>query len=263
MLFGCYSPRYVYSPSAANVPVFTKKGDSKLAAYYSSSTFGGRDLKKFYGYGFDAQAAYALHNHWLVMVNQSNRYEKSAANFETYLLDSNSIRYKRRMTEIAGGYFTAIKDSSKLSIQLIGGIGFGKFNFDDNGKDAISGNYSRFHQTRATKLFIQPAFQIRYNKNFNTSFASRFIVLWFHSIKTNYNLGEQQVYLLHDLSATPRTFWEPTIINSFSFNKFPSLKFELQFGFSALMSKQFVDYRSLNLSAGAMLDMSKFKMKRF
>lgn len=249
----------MYSPPASNVPVFTKKDDSKLAAYYSNSTFGGRDVKKLYSYGFDAQAAYAINNHWLVLLNQSNRYEKTSGDLETYYLDSNSIRYKRSMTEIGGGYFTAIKDSSKLYVQIIGGIGFGKFTLDDIGKNATAGYYSRHHQTGVTKFFIQPALQLRYNKNFSSSFASRFSILWYHSIKTNYTAAERDLYLLDGLTASPRTFWEPAIINSFSFNKLPALQFELQFGFAALISRRFVDYRAVNISAGATLNMAGFK----
>ncbi|MEI9958043.1 MAG: hypothetical protein WDM90_17465 [Ferruginibacter sp.] len=40
LLFSCYTPRYVYSPSAHNVPVLLKKGDSKIAANYSANLAG-------------------------------------------------------------------------------------------------------------------------------------------------------------------------------------------------------------------------------
>lgn len=252
----------MYSPAATNVPILTKKGDSKLAAYYSNATFGGRDLKKINSFGFDAQAAYAINNHWMFLLNHNNRYEKTSADFDTYLLDSNFIRYKRNMTEIGGGYFTAMNDSSKLFLQLTGGIGFGKFSFDDNGEDAVNGYYSRFHRTNVTKLFIQPVLQLRFSKSFTSSFASRFIVLWYHSIKTDYTAAEQSSYLLDGLSASPRTFWEPAVINNFSFKKLPSVQFELQFGFAALISQRFIDYRAVNLSAGAILDISKLKKAR-
>jgi hypothetical protein len=248
----------VYSPAATNVPVFTKKADSKLAGYYSNSTFGGRDVKKIYSYGFDLQAAYALNKHWLALLNLSNRYEEINSNSQTYYyLDSNSIRYKRSMTEIGGGYYTTLKDSGKLYVQVLGGIGFGKFRLDDNGKDATNAYYSRFHQTGVTKLFFQPALQFRYNKNFSTSFASRFILLWYHSITTNYTAAEQDAYLLDGLTASARTFWEPAIINTFNFSKLPTIQFELQFGISALISRRFIDYRSVNISAGVIADISR------
>lgn len=252
----------MYSPAAANVPVFAKKGDSKLAAFYSNAAYGGRDVKNIYSYGFDAQAAYALHDHWLVLLNQTNRYEKTSGDLQTYYLDSNTIRYKRTMTEIGGGYFTAIKDSGKLYLQLTAGVGFGKFSLDDNGKDAATGYYSRYHHTGVTKFFIQPAIQIRYSKYFSSSFASRFIVLRYHSIKTNYTAAEQDAYLLDGLAASPRTFWEPAVINNFSFKKLPAVQFELQLVFAALISRRFIDYRSVNISAGVVLDLSGIIKKR-
>lgn len=249
----------MYSPSAANIPVFTKKGDSKLAALYSNSAFVGRDVKNFYGYGFDAQAAYALDRHWLVLMNQSNRYEKNSGDLQTYYLDSNSIRYKRSMTEIGAGYFTAISDSSKLYLQVTAGAGFGRFFLDDTGKDAGVGYYSRYHRAGVTKLFFQPALQLRYSKNFSTSFASGFMVLWYHSIQTNYTAAEQDAYLLDGLTASARTFWEPTVINDFSFKKIPAVQFQLQVGFSALISRRFIDYRSVNISAGAVVNIARLK----
>ncbi len=261
-VIGCYSPRHVYSPAATNVPVFTKKADSKLAAAYSNSAYGSKNGKKLYNFGFDAQAAYALCSHWLVFLNQSNRYEKSSGNFQGFNYDSSTILYKRRLTEIGGGYFNVVKDSGKLYFQLLGGLGFGKFKLDDNGKDFNSGFYSRYHQTGVTKLFIQPAIQIRYSKNFRSSFASRFIILWYHNIKTDYSVLEQQQYLLDGLTSSPRTFWEPAVINNFSFNKLPAVQFELQFGIAALISKRFIDYRSVNISVGAILDINKLKNNR-
>ena len=36
----CNTPRYIYSPSAHNVPVLTKKGDSKIGAVYSTNAVG-------------------------------------------------------------------------------------------------------------------------------------------------------------------------------------------------------------------------------
>lgn len=262
LMSGCYSPRYVYSPPAANVPAFAKKGDSKLAAYYSNTNFGGRDVKNIYSYGFDAQAALAVHDHWLVIVNQSNRYEKTSGDLNTYFADSSSIRYKRSMSEFGGGYFTAVKDSGKLFVQLLGGIGFGKFSFYDRSKNPGGGYYNNFHKTGVTKFFIQPALQLRYSKSFSSSFANRFTALWYHAVKTDYPIASQDAYLLSGLTASPRIFWEPNIINSFSFKKLPALQLELQCGFAALISKRFIDYRSVNISAGAVVDISKFKKSK-
>lgn len=255
----CYTPRYVYSPSASNVPVLTKKGESKLAAFYSASPFSNTSSKNFYVYGFDIQAAYALSSHWALLFNQYNRYEKNSGDFDFFRLDSTVIRYKRGITEIGGGYFGPVSKSNHIFLQLMGGVGIGKFTMDDNGKNSANQYYSRYHETAVTKAFLQPAIQLQYNKYFNTSFSSRVSFIWYHGIKTNYTDTEQEAFLLDKLSESPKIFWEPTVINSFSLKKLPAYRFELQFDFASLVSSRFVDYRSVNVSIGAMVDLSRLK----
>lgn len=40
IMASCNTPRYIYSPFAHNVPVLTKKGDSKIGAVYSTNAVG-------------------------------------------------------------------------------------------------------------------------------------------------------------------------------------------------------------------------------
>lgn len=261
LLGACYTPRYVYSPAATNVPVLEKKGDNKLAVYYSTSPFSNASSKQFNNYGIDIQAAFAISRHWAVMANESIRYEKNSGDFDFSLSDSAVIRYRRNLTEIGGGYYTSLPGAGNLRFQCMGGLGLGNFSMNDNGKNNLNQYYSRFHETRITKFFIQPAIQLRYNKFFSTSFATRFTVLWFNDIRTNYTADELQAFLLNELSSSPRTFLEPAMINIFSFKKLPAYKLELQFGFASLVSHRFVDYRSINISAGASVDLSKLKKK--
>ena len=183
----CYTPRYVYSPTASNVPVLAKKGDNKLAVFYSATPFSNSSSKKFYNYGYDIQGAYAVSRHWALIFNKYNRYEKNNGDFDFFLSDSAVVRYKRALTEFGGGYFTPVSLGSRLTFQLFGGMGFGKFTMKDEGKNSSGQFYSRYHETGVTKFFIQPALQVRYTKYFNTSFTSRFTVIWYRGIKTNYS----------------------------------------------------------------------------
>lgn len=261
-LAACYTPRYIYSPSATNVPVLEKKGDSKLAVFCSGSPFSNTASTSYYNYGLDIQTAYAIAPHWALMLNESIRRERNSGDFSFILSDSTVIRYKRNLTEIGGGYFVPFSAGSKLRFQFMGGLGLGKFTMDDNGKNDQNQYYSRFHETGVTKLFFQPAIQLRYSKYFVTSFATRFTVIWYQDIKTNYTPDELQAFLLNELTTSPRTFLEPAVINAFSFKKLPDLRFEIQLGFASLVSHRFLDYRSMNISAGACMDFSKLK-KRF
>jgi hypothetical protein len=155
-LAACYTPRYVYSPSAHNVPLLTKKGDSKVAINYSSNPPGTKtiDDQVFRGRssGLDLQGAYAINNKFALQLNYFSRTEKNGGNYST-TLDSTIIRYKRTLTEFGVGYYTKSSSGVALIFQLFAGAGLGNFNFTDNGKDANQVAYSRYHHA-AFQSFI-------------------------------------------------------------------------------------------------------------
>jgi hypothetical protein len=261
-LCSCYTPRYMYSPTNTNVPNLTAKGDSKLAAYYA---FGikakanrdgiAQNNDDFHNRGFDIQGAYALTNHIGLIASQSNRYEKNSGNFAT-AIDSAIVTYKRSITELGMGYFGRFSKNKSL-VQLFAGYSFGRFSLNDAGRDVSSGPYTRFHNTNVKKVFFQLAIQSDLSANFTTSFANRFNFVFFSNISTDYTLREQESYLLNNLDGRTSVFWEPAIINNFNFKKLPSLRFEVQLGFASLVSRKFIDYRTVNCSIGAMADLRK------
>jgi hypothetical protein len=260
-LASCYTPRYVYSPSAHNVPVFTNKGDSKLAINYSVNPAANavKDSVpvRAKARGYDLQAAYAFAKHWAVQLNYYNRTERNAGDFDSGVRDSVVINYKRNLTEAGIGYFHAL-DNNKLSVfQIYAGIGMGKFSFTDNGKDQNRVLRSRYHQMNVTKLFIQPAFTVGNRNRFAASFSSRWSVIYFSNIKTNYTATELDNYKLDSLNYGPRVFWEPSVVNTFGFKKLPGLQLEFQAGFAFLLSHLFVDARSFNFSGGLLFDLPK------
>jgi hypothetical protein len=261
-LASCYTPRYMYSPTNTNVPNLTKKGDSKLAAYYAFGIYTrsnrsgiAQDKSSFHNRGFDLQGAYAITNHIGVLASQSNRYEKNSGNFAN-TIDSAVITYKRSITELGLGYFGRFAKNKSL-FQLFAGYSFGSFSLNDAGRDAASGLYTRFHNTSVKKIFLQLAIQSDLSANFTTSFANRFNIVFFSNINTNYTPQEQESYLLSNLDGRASVFWEPAVINNFSVKKLPGLRFEVQLGFASLVSRKFIDYRSVNISVGAMADIRK------
>jgi hypothetical protein len=265
LLSSCYTPRYVYSPSAHNVPVLVKKGDNKVAVNYS---FGFASLVKKTNVatqakasGIDIQTAYAFSNKWAGQFNYMYRGERNAGDFDSNSIDSTVIKYKRNLTELGLGYFTRIGKDSIVLFQLFGGVGIGKANFTDNGRDRNMIFRSRYHNMNITKVFIQPALMVRSGKNFAASLSSRHSIIFFRKISTNYNATELNNYKLDSLTYRPRVFWEPAIINTFGFKEMPGVQFEFQMGFAFLMSRQFVDYRSSNISAGLLFDLPKLFTK--
>ncbi len=255
-LSACYSPRYVYSPPATNVPDLVQKGDSKIGIYYSTGALGtnsGRASKRsFYNRGFDAQGALALTNRLAIFVSQSNRYEKNDGDFNG-LIDSSVVVYKRTLTELGAAYFRNSKNKV-TGFQLSGGAGFGRYAFTDNGRSIGNQPFSRFHQANVTRLFFQPAFLLRPSRQFTTILAARISGIFFNRIRTNYTAGEQQAFLLDGLEQDGRVFWEPSLINSFGFRNLPGIRIEMQLGFTSLISRRFIDYRTFNFSLGIVAD---------
>lgn len=259
-LFSCYTPRYVYSPPAHNVPVLTKKGDSKLAFNYSvnpvDNTVKDSVPVKAKASGYDVQAAYAITKHWALQFNYMHRTERNAGDFDAGVRDSVVISYKRRLTELGVGYFHLLNNQRSL-FQVFAGVGLGKFNFTDNGKDQGRVLRNRYHTMNVTKLFIQPAFTVRSKRNFAATFSSRHSFIFFRNIQTDYTAAEQDNYKLDSLSYSPRVFWEPAVVNAFGFKKLPGIQLEFQFGFAFLVSRRFVDARAFNFSAGLLFDLPK------
>ena len=176
-LASCYTPRYVYSPSAHNVPVLTKKGDSKLAVNYSvnpvDNTVKDSIPVKAKARGYDLQAAYAITNHWAIQLNYFHRTERNAGDFDAGNRDSVVINYKRNLTEIGLGYFHALNENKRSFVQIFAGAGFGKFSFTDNGRDRNGIYRSHYHNVNVTRVFVQPALTVRSRRNFAASFSIR------------------------------------------------------------------------------------------
>ncbi|MFZ1530060.1 MAG: hypothetical protein WAT19_15000 [Ferruginibacter sp.] len=257
----CYTPRYVYSPSAQNVPLLTKKNDSKIAFNYSTNLLGTKEVSghktKQKALGYDIQAAWAVSKNWAV---QSNYYKRKELNDGSFLFsggDSTVINYRRSLLEGGIGYYTRINKESNKFFQVFAGLGSGKFSFTDGGRYADSTLYRNFFSSRVTKFYIQPAFIYSKNGIFNSAFSSRFSFLNFHGIRTDYSSNDLENYKLDGLSGRTVVFWEPVFVNSYGFKKIPGLLLEWQAGFSFLMSRRFVDARSINFSAGLLADLGK------
>ena len=247
-MVSCNTPRYIYSPSAHNVPVLTKKGDSKIGAVYSTNLTGEEkrdgNLIDNRSRGFDLHGAVAITDHFAVQASHFYRWEKSSGG-----ADSLTVRYKRNLTEIGLGYYLPVNDKKNFIFQFFGGVGLGKFSFTD--VDKFGSNY---HQANITKIYLQPAFLFRSKGSFTTSIALRFSDINYSSIKTSYSSGQLSDHHLDDLTNRGKVFFEPATVSSFGFKNLPGLRFEVQGGLSFLMSRNYIDYRIFNFSIGTWVD---------
>jgi hypothetical protein len=244
----CNTPRYIYSPSAHNVPVLTKKGDSKLGAAYSTNAVGqekkdGVEIDNR-SRGFDLQGAVAITNNFAVQANHFYRWEKTEGG-----PDSIALKYKRNLTEIGLGYYLPINDQKNTFFQVFAGAGLGRFSFTDQDKFGTN-----FHQANITKIYLQPAVLFKSKGSFTTSIAVRFSSINYSKIKTSYSASQLNDYHLDDLSGRAKWFFEPATVSSFGFKNVPGLRFEVQGGLSFLMARNYIDYRKFNFSIGTWID---------
>ncbi len=259
-LAACYTPRFAYSPTAHNVPVLAEKNDSKLGINYSTNadaraTENSYDRNK--ARGADIQGAYAITQHIGVQASYFTRKETTYDNSADFGFDSSVIRYKRNLFELGAGYFTPINENKKVMFQVFGGVGFGRFTFTDNGKDNNQLLYSRFHNADIFKYYLEPAISFRSKEVFAASLSTRFSVVKFRNVQTNYSQVEKQDYKLDSINRYASVFFEPAFVNSYGFNKLPGLRLEYQLGLSFLMSRQIMDYRTFNFSVGLLFDIPK------
>jgi hypothetical protein len=255
LLTSC-STRYMYSPSAHNVPVFTDKGDSKIAAVYSTNA-GDEDGS---GNGLDVQGAYAITKHVAVQASYFVRNEKTVdSNFNSYYFNYSNVRYKRQMFELGGGYFQSIHKRDKIFLAVYAGVGFGKFSFQDNGLDNNQLDYKRFHQANVIKYYLHPAVSF-INHGFVTSVALRATLIDFNHIKTDYSKPELDDVGIESIGGNTYLFFEPAAILSYQFKKLPGLRIEGQVGVSAhaAFENRNLAHKEGNFSVGLVFDVPKF-----
>lgn len=252
----CNTPRYIYSPAAHNVPVLTKKGDSKIGAAYSTNAVGEekKDGVKIdnRSRGYDVQGAVAITNNFAVQAAHAYRWEKTTGG-----PDSMNLRYNRNLTELGLGYFMPLNEKNNSFFQVFAGAGLGRFSFTEIDK---TGAY--FHQANITKMYLQPAFLFKSKGSFTTSVSVRFSGISYSKVKTNYTPGQLSDYHLDDLTGRAKWFFEPASVSSFGFKGLPGLRFEVQAGLSFLMAREYRDYRKFNFSAGTWLDIGQLFNKK-
>lgn len=264
MLASCETPRYAYSPTAHNVPVFTKQGDTKLSGSYSSNfdlvDDDGNNYHRNRANGFDVQAAVAVTNHFAILGSYYNRRESSYSNGNyPYSFDSVSIGAKREMYEVGAGYYKPIGSKQRGIFAIYAGAGFGKMKLNEKGTDANLGvPYTRYMNANLFKYYLEPSMSFRAGDVFTVSLATRFSGLRYKNIHSDYTNDEKISFNLDSLNRYTWYLIEPCVINSFGFKKLPGMRIEYQFGLSILLSEiESFNYRPFNFSLGLVFDIPK------
>ena len=260
----CRTPRYIYSPSPPNNPYFREKGESKLAAYFSTGA-DENDLVEEYNNGLDLQAAYAVTNHFAITADHFKRREKDAIyDYDRTYFDSSVVRYKRNITSFGAGYFTSITHDKKITANVYGGLGFGKFSFTDNGRDN-GVNYSRYYNSQMSKWYIQPSVNFFVSKYFRTALVSKISWVNFNDIETSYTPAELTYLDLDKVPGKSLSFFEGTWNMQVSFKNTQWFYLDGGFTFSSdpfVNNESNLEARNFNASIGISLDFSKMKKEK-
>lgn len=262
-LFSCTSPRYMYSPSAQNIPVFKQAGDSKAGIYYSDNLPGERTIDgtmlKEHSSGMDVHAAYAITNSVALQFNYFSRDERQEE--RGWYGDSGRLDYSRSLFEIGVGLFKPLDSKQNDMKQVFAGVGFGKTSFTDIGSNNGFA-YNRFLNTNVLKIYLQPALLFRTHKLFSYYFTSRFTYISFSNTTMNYDSANRKLYNLADLDGDG-FFWEPSITTSFGIKQLPGLRAELQLSMSDKLNDKVVfNHRKTNFSMGLAIDMRKLLARK-
>lgn len=270
LLSACTANKYVYSPVTANLLQLEEKKDVKLAANYSAAgDLSGGGTQNQTRNGLDIQSAFAVSDKIALKLDGFYKWESNESTNNGTNSEMININYKKRGVELSGGYYNLSdkKMISKFSLYL--GLGLGKLDLRELNVNISSANY--FHSMSYAKLFFQPSFSIRVNKNYTTTLAVKLSSLKYYNIKTDYP----------DLSQEPLGFIDKKLSyfgdfifqNEFGFSKLKGFRFQTQLGVTKLYTRfpstsnslfriNHYDYNNGWFMIGVIADMKKILLKK-
>lgn len=244
----CRSYRHIYSPSPANNPFFTTKGDNQLGAFYSGGDGGEGTGSRDQNEGYDVQAAYAISDHFALTSSYYFRKERDLYSADYY--DTSTVNYKRKLFDIGVGYFIPFDRGKTATFNLYGGIGFGSFTIDDRGLTNMAVLYQRNMEAKMLKWYLQPSINFLPSKNIKIGLVGRFSFVRYSNIITNYNGDEQSYFFLDQIQNKTIGFFEPSVNLQFGIPQLDWLRIESAFGAATKWKENLPANRSLNASIG-------------
>jgi hypothetical protein len=191
------TPKYLYTPSNANLINVEKKFDFKSTFAYASSahTNDNYDEGKQKSNGFDFKSAFAITNHLAVKFDVFKWKEKNFSLDALGTINAFDLLYKRNGMSASVGYFTYLDKQKQFMFNVYTGIEMGKTNFDGIYRERIKHYY--YYKAKNVNWFITPAFTFLVDKSFSFTFASRLSVVSFRNLNTNdstFIIGENLLY---------------------------------------------------------------------
>jgi hypothetical protein len=150
--------------------------------------------------GLTTQAAYAITNNFAATISYNTQNEKEKSDVDWSLIfpsRSGDIGryYKRKNFSIGGGYYKVIGEKQNRSLNLYGGVGFGRVNVKE---DEVLLHTTTPEQTlrnvkhynKVTRYYLHPSYSIMPGKVFRGNFGARFTLAHFNAFKSDLPEGE-------------------------------------------------------------------------
>ncbi len=265
----CNTNRYIYSASAPNNPYFTKKGESKLTAYYSSngksySSIGSGDLttnRTGSSHGWDLQGGYAISNHFAFIAEYYGKKEKDIYDYSVSSspFKNSTVNYKRYLIETGLGYFVTLNAKKTITFNFYTGVAGGKFSFYDNGIDTANKSYNRYHSANISKWFFQPSFNFMPADYIRFGLILKNSLVHYRNIRTSYTAAELKHFSLDGIEGKALYFYEPAWNLQLGIPKYPWIKLDIAQSVAVVEPFYSNDIRHLNSSIGLCVDFSKMK----
>jgi hypothetical protein len=243
LVWGCTSPRYVYTPSAVNNPFLTEKGDGEINAMYSTSASEGESGSNGSSInGLDLMGSYALFNNFGIQGHYFYRGEKDdyTLSWPNDEAPDGSVTYKRNEFELGMGGFVPLDKSKSVIFSAWAGAGFG-------GTGITEDRFGKFDY-KTTRLFFQPSFNFIVSEHFKAGIVAKFNSIRFSNITTSFTQLELADRVLDNLEGNKISVYEGGYNISFGFRGFNNILFTHQLTFCG--SSGYYDIRPLNFSFG-------------
>jgi hypothetical protein len=252
LIWGCTSPRYVYTPSAVNNPFLTEKGDGEINAMYSTSASDASSGSENSSInGLDLMGSYALADNFGIQAHYFFRGEK-----DIYSLSwpdnelEGTIEHRRNEFELGIGGFVPLEKSKTVVLAGWAGVGFGGTGMDEFSalQGGGSGGKTGSVDYKTTRLFFQPSINFIVSEHFKAGLVAKFNSIRFSDVHSTFTEDGLRERYLNNLDGSKISVFEAGYNISFGFRGFRNVLFTHQLTFAG--SSGYYDIRPLNFSIG-------------
>lgn len=159
-IISCTTPHYMYVPTAANNPGFTKKNESSLNLALSAN-------------GTDLQAGYAISDHVALLGSwywrKERQYDKYYHDRPFGVKEKDSIRYYRNLLSLGMAVSMPMDEHGHFFFLISGGYGTGRFRMAErdfkrqSASDSTAPAHFTSYHSRTSRAYLQPGVMMKFS----------------------------------------------------------------------------------------------------